>query len=215
MTIKKMRSLMRVMGSFGIVLLLIIIALEALPLLNNTDSINIFHLVARQRVLEERVVKDALILAYRASPDEHAEAISEMQTSLPTWEKVQNGLQNGDGSIGIPQNYLPSDLKLLLTQTQPDFTYLDAAARKILAHPSPVDLVQLSIVLQHDQGYYISMAQVVNSAQDHIQGAARIYFSIELIVALILLIVAVISLTIADRVLGKMIRIEENTRKDT
>lgn len=202
-TLKKLRSLMRIMGTAGIILVLIIIASDALPIISNTNSISIFHLVARQRALEERLVKDTLLLTYRSSTDE-AEAVSEMQTALPLWEKVQNGLYSGDPSLGMPQR-LPSDLKLLIVQAQPDFFYLDSAFHHILAHPNPVDPVQLTIVLQHNQSYYLAMEQVVNNAQDHIQEGAKIYFSIELIIALIALIIALTFLIIADRTLGKMI----------
>src|SRR5690348_13944705 len=114
--------MMRVFWGLGILLLLVMLAFEALPLMSNT-TLGTFRLMTRQRVLEQRIVKNVLVLAYRSSPDDHAEAISEHQTTLPIWEKVQNGLRNGDVSQGISPN-LPGDIRLLLIQAQPDFVYL-------------------------------------------------------------------------------------------
>lgn len=175
-TIRKL--LVRVLWGLGIFLLLVMLAFEALPLLSNT-ALGTFRLMTRQRVLEQRIVKNVMVLAYRTDQDEHAEAISELQTTLPVWEKVQKGLQDGDPSLSLSPN-LPSDLKLLLTQAQPDFVYLDTAAHQILTHPSPVDQAQVLIVLQHDQPYYLTMAQANDLLQERLQNAAKIYFSIEL-----------------------------------
>jgi hypothetical protein len=177
-------------------LLLILLSFEALPLMPNS-TLNTFHLAARQRVLEEHIVKNILVLAYRPQ-DEHADAISQIQTALPVWEQVENGLQKGDTSLGISPR-LPQDMKLMLIQAQPDFVYLDTAARKILAHPSPVDQTELTIVLQHDQGYYIAMAQVVIVLQDDLRGMAIIYFSIELVTGIILMAIWISFLILLNR----------------
>jgi len=179
-----------ILGWFGIFLLVVSLLFESLPFMPD-NTLNTFHLAARQRVLEEHIVKDVLILAYRPSPDEHAEAISEMQTALPVWEQVQVGLQNGDASLGISP-HLSGDVKLMLLQTQPDYTYLDAAARHILAHPSPVDQEQVTIIMQHNQNYYISMAQTVNVFQDDIYNVTRIYFGIELGMGILLIIIWIV-----------------------
>lgn len=175
--------IIRILGWFGVFLLLASLVLEALPLMHD-NTLGTFHLIARQRVLEQRIVTDVLILAYRPE-DEHPEAISELQTALPVWEQVQRGLNNGDSSLGISPN-LPSNVKLLLLQMQPDFMYMDVAARQILAHPEPVNSDELTIVMQHEQPYYLAMGQAVQLLQDDINIAAQIYFGIELTLGLIL-----------------------------
>lgn len=180
------RLLSRILGWFGVFILLVCIAFQALPLMPNS-GLNTFHLAARQRVLEERIVKDVLILACRPQ-DEHTEAISEMQTVMPVWEEVEKGLQNGDTSLNISPN-LPGDFKMMMLQAQPDYSYLDAAARRILAHPEPADQTQVSIVLQHSQGYYLYMGEAVNVLQDDINGVARIYFGIGLGIEIFLMII--------------------------
>jgi hypothetical protein len=155
----------------------------------------------RQRSLEERIVKNTLILAYRASPDERAEAINELQNTLPTWEKVQTGLRNGDASLGISPN-LPTEVKLLLAKIQPNFASIDTSARKILEHPSSVDPVQINIILQHSQLYYLTMAQASDAFQESILNNARIYFSVELAIGIVLILMWIV-LTFLSRSLDK------------
>jgi len=197
---KDEKVIMRVLGGLGVFLLFASLAFEALPLLPN-GTLNTFHLAARQRVLEEHIVKNVLILAYRPQ-DEHTEAISEIQTALPVWEEVENGLQNGDASLGI-SSHMPQDIKLMLLQAQPDFVYLDTSARHILAHPSPVDPVQISIVLQHDQGYYIAMGQAVNVLQDDLSRMTVTYFWIELSMSMLLMIIWISFIFSANSALSK------------
>jgi len=185
------RILMPILGWLGIFLFIVSILFEALPLMRG-NGLNTFHLIARQRVLEQRIVTDVLTLAYRPD-DEHPEALSELQTALPVWEKVQIGLQKGDDSLGISPN-LPSNVKLYLLQMQPDFSYMDVAARQILTHHDPVDPDQVIIILQHEQPYYLSMAQAVILFQDDIDNAAKIYFSIELGIGIALMSIWIVFL---------------------
>jgi hypothetical protein len=201
MRLKVIQLLIRIFGWFGVFLLLVSLLFEALPLLPN-NALNSFHLAARQRGLEEHIVKDTLMLAYRSSSDDHAEAISELQTALPLWEKVQNGLQDGDTSLGI-SSHLPNDVRVLLLQAQPDFIYLDAAAHHILAHPSPVDATEIDIILQHDQNYFLTMGQAVIAYQDDINNAARTFFVIELVLGILLMILWIAFLILVNRVSKK------------
>ena len=197
-------SKIRILGGFGIFLLIISLAFEALPLLPN-NTLNVFSTIALQRTLGQRVAKNALVLAYRTSPDERAEAINELQNVLPYWERVQAGLQNGDSTLGIPA-HLPSDVSLVVLQSQPDFAYMDTAAHKVLSRSSPVDAVQISIILQHDNAYFLSMVQVTNLMQQHIQSAAQMYFIIELCIGLGLMIIWIVFILSVKSALNKVYR---------
>jgi hypothetical protein len=175
----------RIWGIFGIILILFSIGFAALPLIPNS-SLDVIRITVRQRALEERIVKDALTLTYQ--PSSRVQAVSELQNTLPVWEQVQNGLMNGDTSLGISPNQ-PSDTKLLLLQAQSDFVNMDTSARQILAHPSPVDATQLSIILQHEQSYYTTMAHVDSLSEDHILWITRLYFGIGIAISIVLLLI--------------------------
>jgi hypothetical protein len=192
----------RILGGFGIFLLIILLAFEALPLMPN-NTLNVFSTVALQRTLGQRVAKNALVLAYRSYPDERAEAVSELQNVLPYWEKVQNGLQNGDPSLGIPAR-LPPDISLIVAQSQPDFAYMDTAAHKVLANPSSVDPVQISIILQHDNAYFLAMVQITNLMQQNIQSAYQMYFIIELGIGVVLMAIWIVFILSVKSALGKV-----------
>lgn len=198
-----MRSkiIIKALRGLGLFLLLISVVFESLPLIPGSTTLDTFRLMIRQRSLEERIVKNTLILAYRASPDERAEAINELQNTLPTWEKVQTGLRNGDASLGISPN-LPTEVKLLLAKIQPNFASIDTSARKILEHPSSVDPVQINIILQHSQLYYLTMAQASDAFQESILNNARIYFSVELAIGIVLILMWIV-LTFLSRSLDK------------
>jgi hypothetical protein len=149
------------------------------------STLSVIRVIARQRTIEQLIVKDVLIMAYRPTAD-HVQAISELQNALPNWEKVQNGLQNGDADLGISSN-LPSDIKLLVLQSQSDFTSIDTSAHQILAHSSEVDQTQLLIILQHERAYSLTIFQVSSLFEDHILGVSRIYFGIGVAISVALL----------------------------
>jgi len=197
----KSKIIIKALRGLGLFLLLISVVFESLPLMPGSTTLDTFRLMIRQRSLEERIVKSTLILAYRASPDERAEAINELQNTLPAWKKVQTGLRNGDASLGISPN-LPTEVKLLLAKIQPNFISIDTSARKILEHPSSVDPVQIDIILQHSQLYYLTMAQSSDAFQESILSNARIYFSIELAIGIVLILMWIV-LAFLSRFLDK------------
>lgn len=171
----------RLWGIFGIILILFLIAFAALPLIPN-DTLGTTRIIARQRTIEQLIVKDVLILSYRDTAD-HVQAISELQNALPAWEQVEHGLQNGDASLGISPN-LPPEVKLLVLQAQSDFTSIDTAAHQILAHSSPVDQTQLMIILQHEHTYSVTMFQMSDLFESHIQVISRVYFGFGVAISL-------------------------------
>lgn len=175
----------RIWGVLGIILILFSIAFAALPLLPNS-SLDVIRITVRQRALEERIVKDVLTLA--CQPTSKVQAINELQTTLPTWEQVQVGLLNGDASLGISPNP-PEDINLLLLQAQSDYMSIDTAIHQILAHPSTVDQLQIAIVLQHDSGYYTTMAHVDMLLEAHVQFVAKLYFGFGVAISIGLLLI--------------------------
>ncbi len=122
------------------------------------SAANVMSLVGVQRARAEHMVKDVLVLEYRSSSTERTTAISELQDTLPLWEKTQQGLQVGDTSLGLPR-HPPADVLLSVIQAQSDFVPMQVALQNILAHPTHIDPTQLQIVLDHERGYYVTMSQ--------------------------------------------------------
>lgn len=190
-----LRIIQRFVIIVGVVLLLGLALLEILPVLpsNVPTVISIIHKVNLQGALAERIDKDALILAYRPET-EHAQAISELQVTLPAFEKIQAGLQGGDASLNLPMRR-PQDVQLLLLQSQSDYIALDAAAKTILAHTdSPVDPDQIAIIQQHERPYFVTMSAVAKVWEGHIEDNALGFFWTELWMSMLLLILYIVFL---------------------
>lgn len=132
--------------------------------------------VATQRGREQRIVKNALVLAYRTDPRERAVALAELQDVLPIWEQVQKGLLVGDRSLGLPRN-IPGNIVFILASANTDYVPLDVAARKILVQHNPVDPLQVQILIDHDRGYSNALYQVTLLWQQHIDDVfLQLYF---------------------------------------
>src|SRR5689334_10436398 len=138
---KRLRLVIRVIYVAGILLLLILTGFLALPI--DSREFTLVNQVTAQRTRAEVIVKDVMTLAYR--PDtEHAQAISQLQLTLPIWQQVQDALSSGTGnrSLGIPANR-PDDVALQIAAAQPDYKAMQVAAQTILAatmNDKPVDL---------------------------------------------------------------------------
>lgn len=173
----------------GMILLLGAILLETLPVLPSSvpTTVSIIHRVNQQGSFAERIDKDVLILAYRPEA-EHAQAISELQVTLPVFEKVQAGLQGGDASLNLPMRR-PQDVQLLLLQSQSDYIAVDAAAKAILARTDqPVDQNQIAIIQQHERPYFLAMGIVAKTWEGHIEDNAIGFFWTELWISIFLLL---------------------------
>lgn len=182
----KLRSaLIRMFYICGIIFLLISIASDAWPLLPN-EGVQVIQRARKQRGLSERIAKNALILVL-GDKSLHTQAVSELQTTLPEWERVQQGLEKGDASLGLPGS-TPGDVDFLISQARPDFIAIDTAARAILVRSDdPANATQLSIVLEHSQSYYLKMSDVSDVWQRKTQEIGRVYFGAKFFIGLVLL----------------------------
>lgn len=205
--LKRLRLLIRIVDVACILLLLVLIGFLALPIDNREFAL--VNQVGSQRTRAEIIVKDVQVLAYR--PDsEHAQAISQLQLTLPIWQQVQDAMVNGKGnrSLGIPANS-PGDVALQVAAAAPDYRAILVAAQTILAaKDGPVDPVQVDIIMQHERDYVLMMSQVSTLYQQHIDDFNVQVYWIRLGMAGVLLGIAVGFLVIVERTLARMIKTE-------
>jgi hypothetical protein len=184
----------RVVLGCTLFVLAVLVCTLILPLSYNEPSI--INQTALQSMRAQKLTKDVLVLAYRSG--DHAQAISEIQNTLPVWEAEQATLQT----------IANSDSHLLVTQSQPDFVAIDTATKKLLAHTSgDVDLTQVQIVLGHERNYTLLMGQLSTLRQSHIQSSNVILFVVQMVVT-VLIIVAVIELFVLSKQ-TKISKVEE------
>ena len=200
MLIPVLRIIKRSIAVLGIIALIFSILLELIPAFSNgsNEAVNAIHLSNQQYALAERISKDALTLT---QDGDHSQAILELQVTLPTFEKNQNGLQTNDPSLQLP-DHIPGDVQLLIIQSQADYVALDSAARSILKNADPpVDPNQLAIIQQHERPYFIAMNTIAKVWQGHIEDNALAFFRIELGFGIGLLVLLVVHF-----VLGRIIQ---------
>jgi hypothetical protein len=138
----------------AVVLLLLLVGAQLLPLIYNVPSLVVQTTLQGTRA--QRIAKDALVLEYRPA-GEHAQAINEIQNSLPIWEAQQTYLSTLQSSA----------VQTLMAQAQPDYLAIDTAARNLLAHTN--DTTQTNIIVQHERNYTLVMNQLSQLIQDRIQ----------------------------------------------
>jgi len=171
-----------------IVLLLLLVAFQ-LVWVTHGSATALLNQVGLQQTRSQRIAKDVLILAYRSSSEERAQALNELQATLPLFQQTQAGLQEGDVSLGLPK-HPPQDVQFSLIQAQLDYVSFLNAAKAALAQTQHVDLAQVQIVLDHEQSYAQTMSNVVALWSQHINDAFQGLFDIEcgLVVALLTMV---------------------------
>lgn len=176
---KRLRRLIRIIVPFCLFLLLLIAGFQAIPLtVSNAQVIQ----ADLQRTRCELIVKSVLILAYRPTA-EHTQAISDLQVVLPLFEQEQ----------AILVSYHSDSIQTYLLQAQPDYLAIIKATQNILAQKDkPVDMVQVNIILDHEQGYFHSMNELLIYGQQRLDARAVQVFSYESGIDALLLLIAVL-----------------------
>lgn len=165
MRVKTLRIYMVAALLLTIFFLLSLVVLEILPLLSGQDDLIVMQQANFQLARDEFMAKDVLSLAYRPASF-HSQAINELQTILPQFQRVQVGLLHGDVSLGLPGDP-PDSVRAALLVSQTDYIAIVTAVNHLLADPdaSNPDMIQVEIVLQHERLYTSEMYQVITLLQ--------------------------------------------------
>jgi hypothetical protein len=143
--------------------LLSLVILEILPLLSGSDDLIVMQQANFQLARNEFIAKDVLILEYK--PNNRSQAISELQTVMPTFQQVQKGFLSGDITLGLPSNP-PDNVRAALLASQSDYLAIVTAVNHLTAQTdSNPDPIQVNIVLQHERFYVTEMYQVITLLQ--------------------------------------------------
>lgn len=153
-----MKIFRRVVFVFAVIFVCAQVGAQFLPLAFNVPDI--ISKTDLQSTRAQRITKDALLLAYSSSSNEHALAVSELQITLPAWEAQQ-------ATLRLLKN---PDSRALVAQSQLKYSVIDQAAKTLLAHPTgKVDLTEVQIILDNEQGYTSLMSQLAALRQTQIQ----------------------------------------------
>jgi hypothetical protein len=163
--VKTLRVYMIMSLIMTLFLLLSLVLFEILPLLSGYDDLIVMQQANFQLARDEFMAKDVMILAYRPAAY-HYQAINELQTILPQFQRVQVGLLQGDASLGLPGKP-PDSVRAALLVTQSDYLAIATAVQRLLMYPDSEnpDMIQVEIVLQHERLYTTNMYQVITLLQ--------------------------------------------------
>lgn len=167
----------------AILLLIILAGFQALPVFQD-NSAEVVNDAGLQRTRCQIIAKSVYVLAYRPKA-EHAQAVSDLQTTLPLWQQEQENLTSS----------VTSDVLPLLQDARSNYLAIAAATKAILAQPdqSP-DPIQIDIVANSNRDYTRTMNQVniLLVRQAEIRERGLLFF--ESLIDLIVLSLAVVAL---------------------
>ncbi len=97
-----------------------------------TSDAFVINIAGRQRMLSQKIPKDALILETATDPTVRTVRTQELQQAVALWEQSQQGLQNGDAKLGLPATTSPA-VKQLFSAVDPNYEAMLSAAKGLLA----------------------------------------------------------------------------------
>jgi hypothetical protein len=146
---KKIRYIVRALLTFVIGMTILIVGYESYLMLNSDKT---YIYVVQQQIATQQIAKDAVIVEYM-SGNNKALALSELQSTLNTFETNENFIMNSQNS----DNVIP-----LLKTSVVDYQAIDVAVRNI-DNSAKVDPVQIQIILDHQRPYFTTLSTVANT----------------------------------------------------
>jgi len=202
-------------NSAFVLLLFLLLALSGValyPLTNTNDDYQVLQQVNYQLGREELIIKDVLILEYRAETY-HSMALSELQTELPMLLQIQNALLHGDKLLGVPSNE-PDNIEAIIVASQIEFSPLYSALRIIVSNSdTKPDINQVNIVFQHDNKYLTTIFEISTLLQQNAESRKVLLVITDLIFILLLIIIDIIKHLLFTRIMVKKIFLEEELEK--
>lgn len=179
---QRVRRISFITAPFGVFLLLIMLAFEAIPVVQPSAA-NAIYQAGLQGTRSQVITKDMLILETQTDQESRSQAISDLQVLLPLFEQEQSTLTS----------YRLTDVNVLMSNARSDYLALDAAVKATIANSNKsVDKTQVDIVLAHNTSYLHTMNQVVVALQGHVDDENLHLFIIEAIIDGLLILLSII-----------------------
>jgi len=99
-----------------------------------SDDSRIINLSGRQRMLSQRITKNALILNQTSDYNEFQARKKELTEALANWRKAHEALQKGDITLGITKTANTKEITAKFNELQPIFDEMKEAASKITTY---------------------------------------------------------------------------------
>lgn len=162
-----------------------------------TSDAFVINIAGRQRMLSQKISKDALILETVTDSTMRTVRTQELQQAVALWEQSQRSLQNGDVKLGLPSTTSPA-VKQLFNAVGPNYEAMLSASKSLLAtiNQHPEVSFQLAsyvdTILAQEGPFLTGMDQIVTQYQGEADGRVASLRTTELILLGITLIVLVV-----------------------
>jgi two-component sensor histidine kinase len=121
-----------------VVALVLIAALSAsghaiirLTLKQQDSDARLINLAGRQRMLSQKLAKNALLLAKNNTDADRDNAIHVIATDLTNWTRVQSALKFGDAGLGLPENQ-DAEVAAYFREMEPHFQKMSDGLEEML-----------------------------------------------------------------------------------
>ncbi len=161
------------------------------------DDANIINIAGRQRMLSQKISKDALILEVTNDETTRRARGTELQQALTNWESSQRGLQQGDAAQKLP-GHNSVGIQRLYNNIEPDYQAMVNATQRVLTleqQEAPTESQRAALgsstqtILLHEEGFLTAMDQIVLQYQHEAEGRITMLRIIELTILGVLLVV--------------------------
>ncbi|MEO1286352.1 MAG: type IV pili methyl-accepting chemotaxis transducer N-terminal domain-containing protein [Chloroflexota bacterium] len=167
-----------VIGVFVITSQLFIFAL----VIQQTSSSRVVNLAGRQRMLSQQLTKNALILRHSTDTSTRSASLDELSDTLQSWERVHQGLQDGNRDLGLPDSNSVS-VSNLFDLIETDYQQILTSSSCILVLEGYLDDSDLGcnnnldfylqLILSHEQAFLIGMDAIVFQYDTEAQNSIR------------------------------------------
>lgn len=140
----------------------------------------VINLAGRQRMLSQKITKDALLTVQQTA------SLDLLKTSALYWGKINEGLQNGNSDLGLPE--LESEtVQVLFERLDP---FQEAVTQAILSAGSVEELAQnLPVILSNEQQFLSLMDEIVNTLEQESSERVRRLIYLEMFLAFFTIVV--------------------------
>jgi hypothetical protein len=165
-----------------------------------TSDALVINIAGRQRMLSQKIPKDALILQTATDPTMRTTRTKELQQAVTLWQASQQGLQNGDVKQGLPPTTSPI-VKGLFSAIEPNYEAMLSAAQSILTivndhsvpsllHPDIASYTDT--ILAQEAPFLTGMNKIVTQYQQEAEGRISSLRGTELFLMVFTLVVLAI-----------------------